>query len=142
MSEKSTSMPGSAPTRQPAPRVLLAEDNPISRRLVIDYLTHKGFSVTGAADGEDALAQLRSTPPDVLILDIQMPRLDGFAVLNAIRADTDPRVRAIPVIALTGMAMQGDEAMCMAAGANAYCSKPVRLDKLSGLVQWLFDKAT
>lgn len=120
-----------------APRVLLAEDNPITQRLVTDYFTQKGFRVTCADDGEATLAALRAAPPDVLLLDIQMPVLDGFAVLSALRADPDPRVRAVRVVALTAMAMRGDAERCLAAGADTYCAKPVPMRELVRVVQEL-----
>lgn len=117
------------------PRVLLAEDNPITQRLVVDYLQQKGFEISVAVDGHAALATVRRERPAVLLLDIQMPQLDGFAVLRAIRADDDPAVRAVRVIALTAMAMRGDEEQCIAAGADAYCAKPVRLRDLTALIE-------
>jgi CheY-like chemotaxis protein len=118
----------------PPPHILLAEDNPVSQRLVVDYLTAKGFRVTCAEDGVAAVAAVRAEPPEVLLLDIQMPLLDGFAVLDALRHDADPRVRAVRVIALTAMAMRGDADRCFAAGADAYCSKPVSMRELVRLL--------
>jgi CheY-like chemotaxis protein len=115
--------------------VLLAEDNPITSRLVVDYMTVKGFRMQSVTDGESALAAVRASPPDVVLLDIQMPQLDGFAVMRAIRADPDPRVRAVRVIALTAMAMRGDGERCVEAGADAYCAKPVSMRELVRLVQ-------
>jgi len=127
--------PPTPETARPGPSVLLAEDNPITSRLVVDYMTMKGFRMQSVSDGETALATVRACPPDVLLLDIQMPLLDGFAVMRAIRADDDPRVRAVRVIALTAMAMRGDAERCVAAGADAYCAKPVPMRELVRLVQ-------
>ena len=141
MIEHSPNEPTPLPPGGSTPRVLLAEDNPITRRLVIDYFTQKGFAVTGVADGDATLAAVRADPPDVLLLDIQMPGLDGFAVLDAMRRDADVRLRTVPIIALTAMAMRGDEERCLAAGANAYCSKPVRLRDLVQMVQAQHDAA-
>ena len=114
--------------------VLLAEDNPITSQLIVDYLRHSGCVVSSVANGTDALAAVRATRPDILLLDIQMPGIDGFAVLGELRTHADPTLRTMRIIAMTAMAMPGDAERCLAAGANGYCAKPVRMRDLVALV--------
>ena len=109
-------------------RVLLAEDNPMNRELIRDLLESACWQVTEAADGEEALRKLRETAPDLVLLDVQMPRLDGYAVLRRLR--DDPRLAHLPVIALTAYAMRGDREQALAAGFDGYVSKPVDFREL------------
>ncbi len=116
-------------------RVLLAEDNPMNRELIRDMLEASGCEVIEADDGEEALRKLRETPPDLVLLDVQMPRLDGYAVLSHVRAD--PRLARLPVIALTAYAMRGDREKVLAAGFDGYVSKPVDFGQLRSEIERL-----
>ena len=104
-------------------KVLVADDNPASRELIMEVLEMSGYDVIGAADGQEAVHQARAGQPDLLLVDIQMPRLDGFGVLRELRAD--PRFASLPVVALTAFAMQGDRERAIGAGFNGYITKPV-----------------
>ncbi len=103
--------------------ILFADDNPANRELVRDFLEAAGFQVVEACDGHDALEQVRAHRPDLLLLDVQMPKQDGFQVVAELRRD--PRFAALPVIALTAYAMRGDRERMLAAGFNAYLTKPI-----------------
>jgi|ERR1700676_2085944 two-component system cell cycle response regulator DivK len=116
--------------------VLIAEDNPINRELLRELLEIRGYAVTEACNGEEALAMVEHAPPDILLLDIGMPVLDGFAVVRKLREN--PRFVALPVVAVTAYAMQGDSEKIMNSGFDGYLSKPVNssllaqeLDRLS-----------
>lgn len=108
--------------------ILVAEDRDASRELLNVVLTTAGYHVLLAADGEEALARAAETPADLVILDIHMPRLDGFGVIRRLRAD--PAYADVPVIALTASAMAGDRDSVLAAGFSEYISKPVNMSLL------------
>lgn len=93
-----------------------------------DWFSETGCAVAVARTGVEAVAQVRAMRPDVAILDIQMPELDGLTAIRQIRAD--PVVGATPIIALTALAMPGDRERCLEAGANAYLAKPVNTHAL------------
>jgi signal transduction histidine kinase/ActR/RegA family two-component response regulator len=122
----------------PSPRalhVLLAEDNAGSVRTFTEYLTAKGLQVEAVADGEAAVAAARARRPDVILMDIQMPRMDGLQAMRLIRSE--PMLRGVPIIALTALCMPGDRERCLAAGANLYLAKPVRFRELVGAIRSL-----
>ncbi|NJN17770.1 MAG: response regulator [Oscillochloris sp.] len=121
--------------QQRGSRVLLVEDNEVNLQSACDYLSEKGFQVALARNGYEALAQAAATHPQLILMDIQMPELDGLAAIRRLRADPD--FAATPIIALTALAMAGDRERCLAAGANAYLTKPVRLKELYAAIQQL-----
>jgi CheY-like chemotaxis protein/HPt (histidine-containing phosphotransfer) domain-containing protein len=106
--------------------VLLAEDNEFNQQVVQHFLARDGHLVQIARNGREALAALRQQPFDVLLLDMHMPELDGFRVIEAVRADERSTGRHLPVIALTARSMKGDRARCLEAGMDDYVAKPVR----------------
>lgn len=108
--------------------VLLAEDNEENILTVKDYLEVKGFEVIVARNGLEALDQTKSKYPDIILMDIQMPDMDGLEAIRRIRIDLG--VKDTPIIALTALAMPGDREKCLAAGADEYLSKPVLLKEL------------
>ena len=109
-------------------KVLVVDDNPAGRELVREYLQDCVASITEAANGREALEKLRTGLPDLVLLDIQMPEMDGYEVLREIRRD--PRLKSLRVVALTAFAMQGDQERAMAAGFDDYLTKPVTAAKL------------
>ncbi len=111
-------------------RVLLAEDNRVNSLIYMRYLKAKGFAMLHATNGQEAVDMAMNDPVDVILLDMSMPILDGFEVMQKLRSSTDPRVAQIPIIAFTAMAMKGDRERCLAAGANEYLTKPVKLNQL------------
>lgn len=114
------------------PLILLAEDNEANINLVVDYLLNKDYRVTVAHNGVEAIARARETRPDLILMDIQMPEMNGLEAIRHLRADTIPGIATTPIIALTALAMPSDRERCLAAGANDYMSKPI---SLTGLVR-------
>jgi two-component system, cell cycle response regulator DivK len=104
-------------------KILVADDNTASRELIREVLEMSGYDVVEAADGQDAVSTARENTPDLVLVDIQMPRLDGYGVLRELRAD--PRLSGLQVIALTAFAMQGDRERALDAGFDGYITKPV-----------------
>jgi PAS domain S-box-containing protein len=118
-------------TAAPAPslRILLAEDSVINQRLAVGLLERKGHRVTVAADGREAYDAFISQPFDLILMDVQMPEMDGFEATRTIRSSGHPHAD-IPIIAMTAHAMKGDRDRCLDAGMDAYISKPVRAQAL------------
>ncbi len=108
--------------------ILYIEDNFHNRRLVRKVLVSRGYNVEEAADGVEGLQKIRELRPDVVLLDISLPRMDGIEVIKHVRED--PELWNIPVIALTASAMVGDRERFLAAGCDDYLSKPVRMTVL------------
>jgi CheY-like chemotaxis protein len=123
------------PVRPRALRVLLAEDNPLNVRTFREYLSAKGMDVEVVSDGEAAVAAAKARHPDIVLMDMQMPRMDGMQATRLIRADAE--VGHVPIIALTALAMPGDRERCLSAGVDAYLAKPVRLRELLQLMDEL-----
>jgi two-component system cell cycle response regulator DivK len=104
-------------------RVLLVEDHPLNRELAEAILTRAGYEVLVAQDGESGLAAARNEKPDLILMDIELPGLDGLEATRRLKAD--PTLRLIPVLALTAYAMRGDEQRAQAAGCDGYLTKPI-----------------
>jgi CheY-like chemotaxis protein len=117
--------------------LLLAEDNPILAQSYLKYLERRHYRLTLAGSGAEVLALARQNPPDLVLMDIQMPDMDGLEAIRALRAGPEPRLARVPIIALTGLAMPGDREHCLNAGANAYLSKPVSLKQLAETIEAL-----
>ena len=106
-------------------KVLIVDDNESSRELVRTVLEKCGYSVSEAADGREGLRTAGQFQPDLIVMDLQMPALDGFGMLEEIRGD--PRFAGLPVVALTANAMHGDREKALGSGFTSYLSKPVKL---------------
>jgi two-component system sensor histidine kinase/response regulator len=119
--------------RQPLGRVLLAEDNKIKPKIAAHLLKGLGYTADVAANGLEALNMLGGSSCDLVLMDCQMPEMDGFEAVDAIRRRSDPLAR-IPVIALTANAMSGDRGKCPAAGMNDYLPKPITKDSLRAVL--------
>ena len=104
--------------------VLVVEDNRANMTLACFLLQSAGHTVLTATDAEAGLVQVRTTRPALILMDIQLPGMDGLEAIAQLKAD--PTTRAIPVIALTALAMKGDEERIRAAGADGYIAKPIR----------------
>ena len=113
-------------------RVLVVDDKESNRELLRTMLEHAGHEVTEAGDGVAALESMRLEKPEVVLLDIQMPILDGYAVLERVMADEE--LRGIPVIAVTAYAMQGDSLRGLWAGFREYLTKPISMRQLLAAV--------
>lgn len=103
--------------------VLLVEDNPHNRKIFSGMLTHHGFRVREAETGEIALTSVVEQRPDLILMDLSIPGIDGWECTRRLKAD--PATAAIPIIALTAHAMRGDEERARAAGCDGYLSKPI-----------------
>jgi two-component system cell cycle response regulator DivK len=121
------------------PRILLVEDNEMNRDMLSRRLQRKGYDVLIAIDGEQGVAMARAEQPDLILMDMSLPVLDGWEATRKIKAD--PSVAAVPVIALTAHAMAGDQEKCVAAGCDDYDTKPVDLARLLGKIELLLQRA-
>lgn len=111
-------------------RILLVEDEYINRTLAVNVLEHNGWQVDTAENGVQALDMLKDSSFDLILMDIQMPEMDGFAATRAIRRDEENSGASIPIIAMTARAEQDDRQKCLAAGMDGYIAKPIRLDTI------------
>jgi len=113
--------------------ILIVDDNEKNLKLIRDVLQFKGFTTVEAADGEAAVRLALSDPPALILMDVQLPGMNGCDAMKAIKADE--RTRAIPIIALTAMAMHGTRESLLADGFDDYISKPVEIKAVLSLVQ-------
>jgi two-component system, sensor histidine kinase and response regulator len=119
-------------------RILLAEDNPVNQMLAVALLEKRGHTVEVAQTGREVLTRLEdSTPPrfDLVLMDVQMPELDGFETTAAIREKEKTTGKHLCIVAMTAHALKSDEARCLAAGMDAYISKPFRPDELIKVIE-------
>jgi CheY-like chemotaxis protein len=121
-------------TARPSPkRILLAEDNLVNQRLAVRFLEKDGHEVVVASNGEEAVAAWLRQPFDLILMDLQMPKMDGFEATLKIRSAETGAVH-IPIVALTAHAMNGDRERCLSAGMDDYLSKPIRPSDLRDIV--------
>ena len=111
-------------------KILLVEDNELNRDMLSRRLTRHGHVVVMAVDGQQAIDMARTERPDLVLMDMSLPVLDGWEATRRLRAD--PASRHLPVIALTAHAMEGDREKALAAGCDDYATKPVDLPRLLG----------
>jgi CheY-like chemotaxis protein len=116
-------------------RVLVAEDNAVNRELIRELLELRGYEVSEACDGQEALQMIEASPPDILLLDLGMPKLDGFGVIKKVREN--PQLAGLPVLAVTAYAMRGDREKALDAGFDGYVSKPINAAALSQAMESL-----
>jgi signal transduction histidine kinase/CheY-like chemotaxis protein len=117
------------------PLILIAEDNELNINTIFSYLTAKNYRPIVAQDGQSAIEMTKKFHPDLILMDIQMPGMDGLEAIAHIRQQ--PALKLIPIIALTALAMEGDRPKCLAAGANEYISKPIKLKQLNDVIRKL-----
>ncbi len=113
-----------------APLILLADDNEVILETISDFLKAKGFRVIATRSGLELLERASELHPDLILMDIQMPGMDGMETMHRVRAFADRQLAETPIIAVTALAMTGDRERCMQAGANDYLSKPIGLAQL------------
>jgi len=116
-------------------RILLAEDNLVNQRLAARILERAGHSVLIVSNGKEAMATLQRETIDLVLMDVQMPDMDGFEAARAIRKDEAGKKKHIPIIAMTAHAMTGDRDRCLAAGMDGYIAKPIRAHDLLSLIE-------
>jgi CheY-like chemotaxis protein len=119
------------------PKLLLVEDNAESRDGLSRHLTRRGFHVEVAVDGQQGVAAARAAAPDLVLMDMSLPVLDGWEATRQLKSD--PATRHIPVIALTAHAMAGDRDKALAAGCDEYETKPVEFARLLAKIQALLE---
>lgn len=117
----------------PDKNVMVVEDNEKNRKLMRVVLKAKGYNVIEAATGEEALNILRNQKPDIILMDIQLPGIDGITLIKQIKGTT--ALKDTPIIAVTAYAMKGDEEKIMEAGCDAYVSKPINTQELPLIVE-------
>jgi signal transduction histidine kinase len=118
------------------PLILIVEDNELNINTISSYLTAKGYQPIVAQDGQSAIELTKRSHPDLILMDIQMPGMDGLEAISRIRQQ--PELAKIPIVVLTALAMEGDRDKCLTAGANDYLTKPVKLKQLNDTIQqWL-----
>jgi light-regulated signal transduction histidine kinase (bacteriophytochrome) len=123
------------PVLRQQPLVILAEDNKTNLETLLLYLSHSGFDMMAASDGLEVIRLARLHRPDLILMDIQMPGIDGLEAIAKIRQM--PEIMHVPIIALTALAMPGDRERCLASGANEYLSKPAKLKEVREAIQTL-----
>ena len=104
-------------------RVLVVDDNPVNLKLACEVLSFEGFEVLSAVDAVQALCVLEASVPDLILMDIALPGVDGLTLTRQLKQD--PRWRAVPVVALTASAMKGDAERAFSAGCEGYIRKPI-----------------
>ncbi|MGD0948399.1 MAG: response regulator [Candidatus Binatia bacterium] len=114
-------------------RILVVEDDPDNRRIVAKVLSVEGYHVIEAIDGIEALARARAERPDLILMDLALPNVDGWEATRQLKSD--PETRSIPVVALTAVAMRGDEEQARAAGCDDYLPKPARPAAIRAVVK-------
>jgi CheY-like chemotaxis protein len=120
-------------------RILVAEDNAVNRELLRELLEARGYAVFEACNGQEALQMIEHSLPELLLLDIGMPILDGFAVVRRIREN--PRLAMLPVVAVTAYAMRGDREKILNSGFDGYLSKPLNPSALTEELNRLLTKS-
>lgn len=119
-----------------AGRILIVEDNAANLELMVYLLNASGYDITSAGNGKEGLAAARENSPDLVVCDVQMPEMNGYELVKALKSDDE--LRTIPVVAVTAFAMVGDDEKALAAGFDAYISKPIDpeqfLSRIAGLL--------
>lgn len=120
-------------------KILLVEDNEMNRDMLSRRLTRRGHEVTMAVDGQEGIDLALSASPDLILMDMSLPIIDGWEATRRLKAD--PASSSIPVIALTAHAMAGDREKALAAGCDDYDTKPIELDRLLGKITTQLEKS-
>jgi signal transduction histidine kinase/CheY-like chemotaxis protein/ligand-binding sensor domain-containing protein len=115
--------------------ILLAEDNPVNQKLVVRLLEKQGHKVVVADNGRQALQALAAATVDLVIMDVQMPEMDGYEAAASIRKTEETTLQHVPILAMTAHAMKGDQEKCLASGMDGYLSKPILLDDLCQAIE-------
>ncbi len=122
---------------KPPKKILVVDDNLDSRELVIKVLKNKWLQLIEAVDGEDAIKKVATERPDLILMDISLPKIDGYEVTRRLKSNKD--FAAIPIIALTAHAMKGDREKAIAAGCEGYITKPINVHDLYDRIRPFLD---
>lgn len=114
-------------------KILIVEDNQDSRELVVKILKNKGYQLIEAVDGEDALEKAIAERPDLILMDISIPKIDGYEVTRRLKSRKE--FKYTPIIALTAHAMKGDREKAMESGCEGYIAKPINIHELPDLIK-------
>jgi len=117
------------------PKILVVEDDQDNREMVVKALNFHGYQVIEAVDGEEAIEKARAENPDLILLDIYLPKMDGYEVTRTLKGDQD--LQYIPIIALTAHAMKGDREEALAIGCDGYITKPINVRELPKQIEYL-----
>ncbi len=128
-----------SPSTGEVPKVLIVEDNEMNRDMLSRRLIRKGYSVVMATDGEQGVAMAASEAPDLILMDMSLPKLDGWEATRRLKADAE--LKKIPVIALTAHAMATDRDKALEAGCDDYDTKPVDLPRLLEKIETILTRA-
>jgi CheY-like chemotaxis protein len=115
--------------------ILVAEDNSANRNLLVDLLRSLDYTVTTAEDGQGVIMAALAHPPDLILMDVQMPGMDGLEAMRYLR--TQANLSQVPIIALTALVMPGDRERCLQAGATDYLAKPLQIEELTAMLRRL-----
>jgi len=118
-------------------KILVVEDNQDNRELVVKVLKINGYKVIEAVDGEEALEKTKTENPDLILMDLFIPKIDGYEVTRRLKSDKD--LKYIPVIALTAHAMKGDMEVALAAGCDGYMPKPIDVRELPKQIEYFMN---
>jgi PAS domain S-box-containing protein len=118
-------------------RVLVVDDNELNLGFLVDFLRSIGHEISVARDGREAIEQVRAARPDVVLMDIQMPDVDGLEATRILRSDPDPAIASTRIVALTALALEGDRERALAAGVDEHMAKPVSLRRVKELIERL-----
>lgn len=121
------------------PKILLVEDNELNRDMLFRRLRRKGFEIIMAVDGIEGIATASTEHPDLILMDMSLPHMDGWEATRHLKAT--PTTQTIPIIALTAHAMPSDREKCLEAGCDDYDTKPVEFERLLSKIQSLLDRA-
>ena len=130
------------PAAQRPLRILLAEDNPANQKVAVYLLRQYGHGATVASDGREALERVRDQDFDLVLMDVQMPTMDGFQATEAIRKLPEQAKARLPIVAMTAYAMKGDQERCLAAGMDGYITKPINARELFETIERLAGKGS
>ena len=130
-----TEPPGSSPKQQRKFRILLAEDHVVNKKLAVRLLEKHGHSVVVASNGREAISAVGKDTFDLVLMDVQMPEMDGLSATAAIRARERESGDHLPIIAVTAHAMKGDQERCLEAGMDGYITKPIRVKELLATIE-------
>ena len=122
------------------PKILVVEDNELNRDMLSRRLVRRGYQVVVAVDGQEGVAMARAQAPDLVLMDMSLPVVDGWEATRQLKAGAE--TRSIPVIALTAHAMGGDREKALAAGCDDYDTKPVDFPRLISKIEALLDRET
>ncbi|MFZ2280817.1 MAG: response regulator [Prosthecobacter sp.] len=132
--EPSVSHEAPLPATSRQPIILIADDQPALIAVTRNYLESVGFQVITARDGSEAIQQACTVQPDLILMDVRMPVVDGLSAIRQIRASTDPKTRDIAIVSLSGHSSAADKEKCLAAGATAYLNKPFGVRELDRII--------